>query len=91
MSTWNEEKIQFQNSKTTDHDNHSTSKSGLKQLTVVYSFNKKLSKSKEKLNQNEDNHLILNFIVEEMLPLSIVEKESFKIMAERFLSVKSYL
>lgn len=58
-------------------------------MTLVDSFDKNLLKSDEKLNQNEVNHLILNFIVEEMLPVSIVDKESLKTLAERLLSVRN--
>lgn len=83
MKVWNEEKLKFQNSKV----NHQSPNSS-KQLSLVDSFNRKGTKTSENLSQKEVNYLILNYIVEEMLPVSTIDKESFRTMIERFLSVR---
>ncbi|CAI6357243.1 unnamed protein product [Macrosiphum euphorbiae] len=85
MKVWNEEKLKFQNSKV---DNQSGLNS-TKQLSLVDSFNRQGTKTSEKLSQKEVNYLILNYIVEEMLPVSTIDKESFRTMIERFLSVRN--
>jgi len=59
----------------------------MKQLLLVDSFNKQGTKTSEKLSQKEVNYLILNYIVEEMLPVSTIDKESFRTIIERFSSV----